>query len=203
MSATICSLNSRVDKMSRNLIISNIILFQIGWFACVLGGANQYPVIGALIAVAVIALHILRAASPKPEALLVLAALAIGVVFESLLTLSGLSIYPSGVLIDGFAPYWMVLMWGLFATTLNVSMRWLTALPMLWVGLLGAILAPLSYLGGNRLGAVEFSDTTTALMAIALGWAVLLPLIAFIAKRYDGYADGHSSISETRSHTHV
>ncbi len=189
--------------MSRSLLITNVILFQIGWFACVLGGANQYPVMGALVAIAVIGIHLWRAPSPKPEALLVLAALLIGVVFESLLTLSGLSVYPSGILVEGFAPYWMVLMWGLFATTLNVSMRWLTALPMLWIGLLGAILAPLSYLGGNRLGAVEFTDTTTALIAIALGWAVLLPLTAFIAKRYDGYVNDQPSTRETRSTPHV
>lgn len=173
--------------MSRPLLISNFILFQLGWFACVLGGAFRLALAGSLIALAIIALHIWRAKAPKAEAILVLAAFAVGIVFESIMTLSGISQYADGVLIHGFAPYWMVLMWGLFATTLNVSMRWVKNMSLPVLAVLGAILAPLSYLAGHRLGAVLFSDTTLALIVIAIGWAILFPLIVVIARRYDGY----------------
>ena len=33
--------------------------------------------------------------------------------------------YPSGTFIAGLAPYWIVGMWMLFATTLNITFRWL------------------------------------------------------------------------------
>lgn len=188
--------------MSRSLIISNFVVFQLGWFACVLGGANQLPLIGSLVAAAIIIIHIMRAHEPVKEIKLLAAALAIGLLFESLLTLNGLSVYTSGVLAAGFAPYWMVLMWGLFATTLNVSMRWITALHLAWVSALGTFLAPLSYLAGERLGAIQFSDTTTALIWIAIGWGILFPLLVLVARRNNGYAEQPELIT-TRSHANV
>lgn len=183
--------------MSRTLLISNFILFQIGWFACVLGGAFRMALAGSLVALAIIAIHIWRARAPKAEFCLVLIACAIGIVFESILTLSGTSQYADGILVHGFAPYWMVLMWGLFATTLNVSMRWAKNLSLPMLALLGIILAPLSYLAGNRLGAVLFSDTTLALGIIAAGWAILFPFIVVMARRYDGYPLSQDSASQT------
>ena len=37
------------------------------------------------------------------------------------------------------------------------------------------------------LGAIEFSNTTMALMLTAIGWAVILPLIMTISEHFDGY----------------
>lgn len=189
--------------MSRTLLISNFILFQLGWFACVLGGAFRMALVGGLVALAIIALHLWRAQAPKAESVLILAAFGIGIVFESILTLSGISQYADGVLVHGFAPYWMVLMWGLFATTLNVSMRWVKNLSLPVLAVLGAILAPLSYLAGNRLGAVLFSDTTLALIIIAVGWAVLFPLLVVIARRYNGYRPHDTATHRSGDYTNV
>ena len=50
---------------------------------------------------------------------------AIGAAFDSVLAATGLLVYSSGVLFAGTAPYWIVAMWALFATTLNVSMGWM------------------------------------------------------------------------------
>ncbi|CAA6821873.1 MAG: Unknown protein, partial [uncultured Thiotrichaceae bacterium] len=84
--------------MSRNLLISNFVLFQIGWFACVLGGAYQAPLIGSLVAAVIIGIHVIRAQEPAKEMRLVVVALVIGLLFESLLTLNDLSVFTSGVL---------------------------------------------------------------------------------------------------------
>ena len=190
--------------MSRALLISNFILFQFGWFACVLGGANQLAVAGSLVMLAIIAIHLWRAQSAMPELRLLLIALGVGVLFESLLTLSNLSQYATGIIIEGFAPYWMILMWGLFATTLNVSMRWIKDLSLPVIALLGAILAPLSYLAGNRLGAVAFTDTTMALSVIALGWAVLFPLLVVVARHNNGYTTAEPTNNDKhRSYANV
>lgn len=181
--------------MSRSLMIINFVLFQIGWFACVLGGAHNLPLVGSVVALAVIAVNVWLSPLKRPELNLVWIALAMGLIFESLLAFAGITHYSYGILIDDFAPYWMVIMWGLFATTVNVSMRWLKALPLWAVAALGAVLAPLSYWAGNRLGAVEFSDFTTAMVSIAIGWAVLLPLLTVLSKRFDGYADQAPTIA--------
>lgn len=179
--------------MSRSLLISNFILFQIGWFACVLGGAHQLGIAGSLAALLISTIHLWRAQQRWAELRLQGIALLIGLVFESALVLSGLTVYSNGMIFGQLAPHWMLMLWVLFATTLNVSMRWIKDLHPGWIALLGAILAPLSYLAGSRLGSVTFPEPLLALGAIAAGWAILLPLLAEAAKKLNGVAAGQSA----------
>ncbi len=168
-------------------MLSNVILFQLGWFACVLGAAHGFAWAGALAAMLIVAWHVARAHSPRRELALAACAALLGVAFESLLAQTGWVRFGSGMLIEGTAPYWMVALWGLFATTLNVSLRGLRARP--WLGaMLGAIGGPLAYYAGARLGALEFAAAGAALAAIAFGWAILTPVLFRAALRLDGYA---------------
>lgn len=95
--------------------------------------------------------------------------------------------YPSGNIAAGFAPYWIVAMWMLFATTLNVSLRWLRNRTALAV-VLGAIAGPLSFYGGAQLGGVVFLDQRAGLIALSVGWAVMMPTLIILAARLDGIA---------------
>ena len=173
--------------MGRTLF--NIILFQVGWFACVLSGATQRPWIGALLAIFIVAIHLLRAPVAEAEFKLILIAIGIGAVWDSMLVWLNLLHYSSGILIPHTAPYWIVLMWGLFATMLNVSLRWLRG-RWLIAALAGSIGGPLAFYGGHRLGALEFGDQTAALLALAIGWAVITPILMRLATRFDGFAPG-------------
>jgi uncharacterized membrane protein YfcA len=74
----------------------------------------------------------------------------------------------------------------LFATTLNIAFRWLRDRLVL-ASLLGAVFGPLSYFAGARLGAVVINDFPSALIALALAWALLLPGLLLLAKRLDGF----------------
>ena len=165
----------------------NVILFQIGWFACVLGAANGAPWAGAVAAAALVAYHLARAPLPGRESVLILAAVAIGFAFETALARSGWVRFDAGVLDAGTAPYWMVALWAMFATTLNVSMRPLRSRPAL-AALLGAIAGPAAYYGGARLEALELVATGAALAAIGIGWAIVTPMLLAMARRLDGYA---------------
>jgi len=166
--------------------VLNVVLFQIGWFACVLGAAHGLAWAGALSALAIVAWNVSRADHPRQELMLVGCAAALGVLFESLLVQSGWVRFGAGVVIEGAATYWMVVLWALFATTLNVSLRSLRAHGWL-AALLGAIGGPLAYFAGARLGALEFVATGAALAGIAAGWAMLTPLLFRAALRLDGY----------------
>ena len=168
-------------------IISNFILFQLGWFACVLGGANDQVVIGTLIATAVIANHLYRAHDRSKETVFLLLALIIGLIFESLVTALGLAVYSHGQVFDSIAPIWIILMWPLFATTLNVSMRWLKRMPTLAVAAIGAVFAPFAYYAGNRLGAVVYDDLLLSMCIIAIAWGLLFPLLVVMSSKLDGY----------------
>jgi hypothetical protein len=171
--------------VTRMAFVLNILLFQIGWFACVLGAAHGLPWAGALTALAIVAWHVVRARDPGRELTLVACAAALGVAFESLLVQSGWVRFGAGVVIEGAATYWMVALWALFATTLNVSLRALR--PHAWLAaLFGAIGGPLAYYAGARLGALEFVATGAGLAAIGAGWALLTPLLFRAALRLDG-----------------
>lgn len=166
-------------------ILVNVVLFQLGWFACVLGAAYGAPFLGTAIGVGIATRHVLRAVRPGKELGLVMIAAAVGIVWDSALVMSGYIAYPNGILVAGFAPVWIVALWGLFATTLNVALRWLHG-RMVLCALFGAVGGPLAYYGGAKLGALQLLDLPLALGAQALGWALLMPLLVFLARRFDG-----------------
>jgi hypothetical protein len=171
-------------------LITNFVAFQCGWLACVLGAAHGWPFAGTAAAAAIVAWHVLRALRPAEELKLIVIALAIGVLWDSSLAALGWIDFTSGTLIAGLAPPWILALWALFATTLNVSLEWLKA-KTLMAALLGAIAGPLSYWAGVRLGAIEFVAPLQAMVALAIGWGVMTPLLVAAARRYDGIHTTH------------
>ena len=170
-------------------ILVNALAFQMGWLACVLGGANQLPWAGTLVAAFIIAWHLSQAKRPGREFALLAVAGVLGAVWDSLLVAAGLLSYPSGTLLAGTAPYWIVAMWVLFASTLNVSLRWLRGRWTL-AALLGALGGPLAYYAGAGLDGVEVTVPWLAFGALAAGWAVLMPLLIALAMYFDGMRAG-------------
>lgn len=168
-------------------VVVNLLLFQAGWFVCVLSAAGGRPWIGAIAVAFIVTWHLARAARPLPELALIGAAVAAGTVFETLLVQSGWVRFETGMLIDGTAPYWMIALWANFATTLNVSLRTFRSYPWL-AAAFGAVGAPAAYFAGAKLGAMEFTAVGLALAAIGLGWALLSPALFSAARRLDGYA---------------
>jgi len=171
-------------------LIANFIAFQCGWFACVLGAAYGWPLAGTATAGAIVVWHVLRALRPAEELKLIMIALALGALWDSSLAAIGWIDFTSGTLVAGLAPPWILALWALFATTLNASLEWLKgSAPM--AALLGAIAGPLSYWAGVRLGAIEFVAPLPALVALAIGWGVMTPLLVAASRRYDGIHATH------------
>jgi len=168
-------------------VATNFILYQVGWFACVMGAARGLPWVGVAVAAVVVAWHLARAPRARPEVLLVALTMLAGAVFDTLLARSGWLHFETGMIVDRTAPYWMLALWAGFATTLNVSLRWLRSSPLLAAGL-GALGGPAAYYAGAKLGAVEFDHLAAALMAVGVGWAIVTPLLLGAARRLDGYA---------------
>ena len=175
-------------RPSTPTLVSNFLLFQIGWLACVGSAASDQPWIGLLVTMGVVVVHVFRAPIPQMELKLVALALATGLVFDSILVWQGWLQYSSGTMLPNMAPYWIVALWGLFATLLNVSLRWMRGRWFTAV-LFGAAGGPAAYYGGLRLGALEFGNMRAGLVALAIGWAVLTPLLLALSARFDGYAE--------------
>jgi Protein of unknown function (DUF2878) len=176
-----------MTALNTSRIVVNFSLFQVGWFACVLGAAYGSPWIGTAAAAGIVTWHLANAEQPAQEAKLIAMALLIGALWDSLLIALGWIAYPAGTLVAGAAPHWILALWALFATSLNVSMRWLKQ-RLLNAMLLGAIFGPLSYWGGLRLGAVQFIEPLRLAIALALGWSLIMPALMLLSRRYDGIA---------------
>ena len=163
-------------------LILNFLTFQAGWFACVLGAAHGKPWLGPLVATPIAAGWLLVAPRPQSLAKLLLICGVVGLFWDSALTAVGLIGYSSGWMTPPLAPLWILALWILLATTLHLSMSWLQDKPLAAVAL-GAIAAPLSYLAGARLGALKLLHPEPALVAQAVGWALLLPWLLGLARR--------------------
>ncbi|MBB5540049.1 DUF2878 domain-containing protein [Paraburkholderia fungorum] len=158
---------------------------QAGWFVCVLSAARGVAWIGGAFVLATVVWHATRVAAPVPELKLVATAVLIGALWESLLVASGLLVYPGGALIGGTAPWWLLALWALFAVQFNVLFGWLKRRLFL-AAMVGALAGPLSFRAGAALGAVRFGDPVLSLFALSVGWAVLMPLMLALARRWDG-----------------
>ena len=172
--------------MSTAQFVTNLVLYQIAWIACILGGGNDKPWLGVLVVSAVVAYHLLSAARPALEVRLIAAAALVGAVWDSLLVSAGWMVYPSGTLVNNTAPYWIVALWIVFATTFNVSMSWFKS-RLVAASVFGAVGGPLAYLAGERLGGVIMPEPTVSLTALALGWALWMPLMMLLARRWNGF----------------
>jgi len=166
-------------------LLINFIAFQVGWFSVVISAGNNAPWIGTVAIVVAILIHLSRALRPTSELTLIILCGVIGAVWDSLLVAVGWIAYPSGYIVNSAAPYWIIAMWMLFATTLNVSLGWLKSRRYLAIAF-GFLGGPLSYYTGEKLGGVVLVDRIPALAALAIGWAALMPLLLALADRYDG-----------------
>ncbi|MGB5688490.1 MAG: DUF2878 domain-containing protein [Woeseiaceae bacterium] len=167
------------------LFLMNFAVFEIAWLSSVVGAAQQMPWLGPLVGVAALALHLRAARRPFDEILLVLSCGLIGASFDSLLVAAGWVTYEAGMFADYLAPYWIITMWMLFATTLNVSMRWLRGRPKL-AALLGLYGGPASYLAGQALGGIVIVNQFAALTMLAIGWAIIMPILMWLSEQLDG-----------------
>ncbi len=166
--------------------ILNLTLFKAGWLAVVLLAAVNMPVAGALAALSVVVVHLLRSPDPRAELVLIGVSALIGFAGETFLVLTDVLEYGTGSLVPGAAPIWIVSMWMLFATTLNVGMRWLRKSPAVAV-VAGLIGGPMAFLAGQGAGAVTLSEPVYSVIIIGLGWALLLPALVHVASRFDGH----------------
>lgn len=158
-------------------IFINVAAYQVAWFACVLGAANQLPWVGTAIALVIAFVHVLRAQDAQVELKLMGIAVALGLAIDSGLSSARLVEFNTGVLIDGIAPHWMLALWIAFATTLLHSLNWLMKRPT-WAAMFGAIGGPLAYYAGVKLGAMSITMDAASYIAIGAAWTLAMWLLS-------------------------
>jgi len=161
--------------MSNTLrLLTNVVLFQLGWFACLLLSGVWV----VLIAITVLLLHFYFIVSQEQrikELNLIVIVLFVGVILE-LCYLFGEVLIRSGG--ESYPAFWLLIIWTLFATTFRYSLSWLR--PKLWLAsIFAGVAAPMSYYAGASLNAtVSLNDNAIfSLAVIAVSWAIVFPLL--------------------------
>jgi hypothetical protein len=159
-----------------------LLLGQAGWLICVLSAAGGSGWGGVLFVALLLAGHLASTTNRSGEAAFVAIVTLAGWVWESVVLRTGWLAYPNGMLLAGYAPYWMAGLWALFALQINPLFSWLRTHRAL-AALCGAVGDPLSFRAGAALGAIRFIDTWPAVALIAAGWSVIFPTLLWLGQR--------------------
>ena len=162
--------------------IANFVLFQVGWFACIFGGASGHVVASVLFSLALVAISVWQTPFKKNTLALFGKIGLYGLVGDTLLLQLGFLQFNSPVPFAFLSPIWMWTLWILFASTLNQSMAWLLGKPLMGA-LLGGILGPLSYIAGVELGAASWGNKLQAIVLIGFIWAIGMPIFLYWAQQ--------------------
>ena len=165
-------LNTPMSKL-----VANAVMFQIGWFACVLGGTGPW----LLVPMAILCVHFFWISSWAAEGKLVVTVVLAGVAIDSFLMQMGVFEFPGE---SKLVPLWLAVLWAMLALTLNHCLAW-TARPLWLASLLGAISGPLSYFAGAALADVRLPmEPLPTFLILAAVWAITFPLLHGFAHIY-------------------
>ncbi|MFW5926952.1 MAG: DUF2878 domain-containing protein [Wenzhouxiangella sp.] len=159
-------------------------LFQLSWPACVAGASWGVAGWTGTLVVAALVLWQLHPGRRHPNDWYMIGlCLGIGFVLDTLWLRTGLLAYAMPWPSNGFAPFWILLLWLALALVLNHSMSLFKE--RLWlIGMLAAVGSPISYYAGSRVGAVEWlAPVWQVVLATGLSWALLLPGLFWLARR--------------------
>jgi hypothetical protein len=162
-------------------VLLNAGLFQAAWFAAVLGATHERAWLGPLVLLPVLAINLSMASDRESELKLWAFSGVLGLLFDTALIAAGVFAPRHPFFPHPFSPPWMIGLWLNFAATLNQSLRWLHARPLL-AAMFGAVGGPLAYYGGARLGATEAIPGVEEVVILSIGWGVMTPLLFKLAK---------------------
>lgn len=161
----------------------DLVLFQVCWFATVLGVTAGVWWLGPLFVAGSLVLHHAGFSNWTRELTFILVGGSLGYLLDSLLVNLGLLSFPGFENRLSGAPAWMFTQWLVFCSLFHTTLDWMRGRYFLGA-LLGAVGGPLSYGAADRLGALSFGPSPgPALVALALVWAAVLPGLLALAVR--------------------
>jgi len=154
-------------------ILVNVVLYQLIWFFCVLGGNK-----GALAALPLLLIHLVISNKRGADLKIMGFIFLLGLVVDGTLQQIGFFEFT----IPGFPiPFWLMVIWLGLAITPHHSLAWLKNRPLL-AAIFGALGGPAAYWAGARLGAASLSwPLMEALAFLALIWAILWTLVMYVS----------------------
>lgn len=162
-----------IDSVSAMKVVLNVILYQLIWFLCVLGGNK-----GAMMALPLLLVHLVLSKTKNADLKMMGFLLFLGLIVDSTLHQVGFFTFT----ITGFPiPFWLIVIWLGLAITPHHSLAWLKNRPLL-SALFGALGGPVAYWAGVRLGAASFSwPMLQSLAFLAVIWAFIWTLVMYFS----------------------
>ena len=151
--------------------VISIVIFQLGWFSCVVGGSTF-----ALLTLPIwLVAHFYFIDLRQGEKYFIAIATIIGIFVDSLLIAWNVIQLPTGQI---YCPPWLAILWLLFAISFNHALAWLKHYSRLIAIGFGIVGGPLSYYIGHQLNAIILSPLTTDLSILAIVWGTLMWLLS-------------------------
>lgn len=162
------------SETARNVL--NFACFQVGWLICVL-----YPglLAAGLVLLFLVAHFVLVSQKRFSELQFIGLGTVVGAALDLLWFRTGILASTQGEVV--LTPPWLVAIWAIFMTTLSHSLNWISR--RVWLAFVLAPMAgPFAYWSASKLGAVTLPELVPSLLALALGWLVVFPLLLFLRK---------------------
>lgn len=162
------------SETARNVL--NFACFQVGWLICVL-----YPglLAAGLVLLFLVAHFVLVSQKRFSELQFIGLGTVVGAALDLLWFRTGILASTQGEVV--LTPPWLVAIWAIFMTTLSHSLNWISR--RVWLAFVLAPMAgPFAYWSASKLGAVTLPELIPSLLALALGWMVVFPLLLFLRK---------------------
>lgn len=164
--------------MFSKINLYNFAFFQGAWLACVMLASPW-----ALLAVApFVIVQLVWGGRWQSDMRTGVVFVLLGALAESFLLGAGRMEIADTV--GSFPPLWLLCLWFCFGISTKYSLAWLRQFKrfkVLWQALLCGVLAPIAYMGAERLGAVAIAEQ--GLLAIGIVWAVIVPLCLLMTER--------------------
>lgn len=151
-------------------IIANFVAFQVAWFVTVIGAAQGYTLLGVVAVALWVSVYWYWQPQARSDWILLLWTAGVGVVADSLLTISGSISFPVTTGSGYPTTLWMVALWINLGACLRHSMGWLRNRYVLGL-VCGALGGPAVYLAGQALMALHVHLPVT----VACVWAMAMP----------------------------
>jgi len=162
-----------MKKDTRYLNISNWILVQILWFACVIGGTRWALAVSTCYWISYF--HYIGNLQKEWRSIMIIAGIGFGM--DMLLSSIGIIEFNHTEIV----PLWLMMLWLGFATLFHHGLEWLISKPFI-AAALGAVTGPTTYLIGIHLSKSSLNTSLPLFISLyALLWALYIPWFLLIA----------------------
>tara|TARA_Y100001970_G_C13819870_1_gene644310 strand:+ start:176 stop:697 length:522 start_codon:yes stop_codon:yes gene_type:complete len=173
--------------MIKYIRIYDLIGFKICWIACAFSTTWGTPYLGPLLTLIFILLHLVIVKFNSRDIKIIILALMIGLIIDSLFFQFNLITYQGGVLAQlKLAPFWILSMWAGFSVTLLYSLDSIKNRYFI-SGLLGFFGGPLSYNAGVQIGSITLNGLL-AYIVLGIVWGIIIPLLFYIINQLESNA---------------